>query len=430
MDETPQPYSLEAEQELIAGVLLNGREELKKVLHIVAPEDFHVKKHHVIFRAMTSLYEHDKETDYPSVKDFLSMKGYLDDVGGDDYLLKMTSSPWPTRSVPNAKIISERATLRRIIEACGKVILEAGREPDLTKLLATAEDTIKGVTRKAAKAESKLKTVDAEDYRQLARETEPMPGQVRGLSTGYRAVDELTEGMAPGDMIILTGHTKHGKSQLALNIAVNVAKQGKTVLFINTEMTKLQMGRRLNSVLDDKPLLGKILLNDRSDLEARDVVMIMEQAKESGCDLVIVDHLHYFARSEDNATGQISRYTKEFKDAAVNLDLPLLMLCHIDQSKPEHMIPTIKMLKNSSSIAQDSDMVLTVFRNEERNPGILEVWRLVGRMTSGGKKVQQLYMEGFKLTEQRPENFADQYARQLGEKDEDESDLLIPWPKH
>lgn len=425
MDDVPVPYSHEAERDLLGAVLLGGGDELKKVLHLVTADDFHMKIHAVIFRAMVALYEHQTEPDYIGVTDFLRMKGYLEDVGGAEYLQTLYSNTHSTtRTVSYAKIVAERATLRRIIQACSDVIQAAGKEPDLSKLLMLAEDKIKGVTRQAAKAESKLKTVDADDWRKIARDTEPNPGQVRGISSGYKCIDELTEGFSGGDMYILTGHTKHGKSQLALNWAVNVAKQGKTILFINTEMTKLQMGRRLNSILSDRSLPGKILLNDRSDLEARDVVAIMEQAKENGCDMVVVDHLHYFARSEDNATGQISKYTKEFKDAAVNLDLPLLMLCHIDQSKPETMIPTIKMLKNSSSIAQDADMVLTVFRNEDKQPGIMEVVRLIGRSTSGGKKFTQLYTEGFKLTEQKPENFADIYARQLGEKDE--IDLSIP----
>lgn len=432
MAETIQlPTAVDSEREVISALIIEGKEAIKRIGHIVTAEDFYEQRHAIIWRAALSMYERQVDIDIVTLSEFLQQKGYLDVIGGSTYLMECTNMYISLAHLPtHARIVADRAVARRIIRASQDIIRKAAEADDIEKFVSEAEDTLKGVTRSAVRAENKLAIVDMEEWRKIARETEPTPGTVRGLSSGWRAVDDITEGFEGGEMYILTGHTGHGKSQLATGWAINVAQKGSTVLFINTEMTKLQMGRRLNSILGDEPIKGKIIVNDRSDIDAKDVITIMENAKEKGCDMVIVDHLHYFARSEDNATGQISKYTKEFKDAAVNLDIPLLMLCHIDQSKPETMRPTLKMLKNSSSIAQDADLVMTVFRDEQKNPGVLEVIRLKGRSTSGKHKWGELYYDGLKLTEQKPVTAApdttyyDNNARMLGEKDE--VDLDIP----
>lgn len=430
-DQPSIPHSLESEIHLIGALMFDGNETMKKISHIVTHQDFYDKRHAVIFRAAEKLYREKKIIDLITVSDFLQLKGYLDQVGGSAYLSQASDDIYSTAKVVHyARVVADRAVLRRIINASSKIIDKARHEDDLDQFLLEAEATLKGVTRSSARAENKLAVVDAEDWRKIARDSDPPEGQVRGLSSGYKALDDVTEGFEGGEMYILTGHTGHGKSQLATNWAVSVAQRGHNVLFINTEMTKLQMGRRLNSILGDEELKGKIELNDRADIDHRDVVAIMEGAKERGCDMVVVDHLHYFARSEDNATGQVSKMTKEFKDAAVTLEIPLLMLCHIDQSKPETVRPTLKMLKNSSSIAQDADLVLTVFRNEDKNPGVLEIIRLKGRSNAGKNKYAEVYYSGLKLVQSKPATpsesptFYDNTAKLLGEKDED--DLYIP----
>lgn len=435
MDQLPQ--AIDSEINVIGAILVDGADAMKKISHVVTHDDFFDKRHVIIFRAAEKLYRENKAIDLITLSDFLMMKGYLEIVGGSAYLTETTNYMMPmSHLVHHARIIADRAVLRRIIVASQGIIEKAHKEDDLDKFLLEAEDMLKGVTRTSARAENKLAIVDASEWRRIAKDTQPPEGQVRGLSSSYKALDDVTEGFEGGEMYILTGHTGHGKSQLATNWAINIAQQGKNVLFINTEMTKLQMGRRLNSILGDEEMKGHIYLNDRSDINERDVIAIMENAKEGGCDLVVVDHLHYFARSEDNATGQVSRMTKEFKDAAVTLDLPLLLLCHIDQSKPETMRPTLKMLKNSSSIAQDADLVMTVFRNEDKNPGVLEIIRLKGRSNAGKNKYGELYYQGLRLVQDQPPRpsadttYYDQNARMLGERDDDEGTVFVPsWAK-
>ena len=416
------PEAVESERIVLGSVIAFGRDSIKRIGHLLSNKDFYLDQHRYIYRAMEKLYEEQKEIDIISVVDLLKTNGYLDVVGGASYIAELSSNSMTSlHVVTHARIVADRAALRNVIRAAQDVIKMTQGENDLDELLVKAEERIRKVTREASNIDDKLEVVDLEEWRQIARETEDRNGKVRGISTGYKGLDEMLEGFEPGEMMILTGHTKHGKSRLAANIAWNAAVQGKTVYFINTEMTKLQMGRRFNALAGSVAPSGKILLNDKAGLMHYDVIRIMENAKEKGCDLVIVDHLHFFSRSVENQTNEISKIAKEFKDAAVEYELPLLMLCHVQQADTSKY-PTLQMIKNSSSIAQDADIVIAVWMDDKPTSDGKEtkVLRLAHRSASNSKREILLYNDGMKLKETAPDTIpAYDPNRILGEKDED-----------
>lgn len=417
---------------MIAAILIGGREAMKKMQHIVTKDDFTDRRHVIIWRAATYLMKRDKEIDLLTLSDFLKQKLLLDEVGGSAYLTETTNYiPTYMNCHLYAKIVADKAVARRIILAAQDIIKKATGEDDMDNFVYEAEQRLKGVTRSSARKESKHSVVDLEEWRKIARETTPPTGGIRGMSLGYRKLDEMTEGFEPGEVMILTGHTKHGKSKLAANLAWNVAQQGKNVMFINTEMTKMQVARRMNGMAkDDSPTKGKIYMNDRADLEAYDVTALMERAKEMGCDMVIVDHLHFFSRSTDNQTNEISKITKEFKEAAVQYELPLLLLCHIKQGDTTKR-PTLESLKGSSSIAQDADIILTVWRDDRptaTDPFKTEVLRLAHRSAERAITHIELFGEGIRLLEERPptteqqKQWVEDNAKMLGENDDDDEE--------
>lgn len=398
------PEAVESERVVLGSIIIDGADAMKKVGHILVHNDFYEDAHRYIYRAMEKLYSEQKDVDIVTVCGVLKDNGYLDVVGGASYVSQLSSEVATSlHIVTHAKIVADRSALRNVINAAKDIMRLTQGEDDLDTLLEKAEQKIKGVTREASKIEDKLAIVDLEDWRQIARDTEDRNGVVRGISTGYKNLDEMLEGFEPGEMMILTGHTKHGKSRLAANIAWNVANLGKTVYFINTEMTKLQMGRRFNSLAGDRTPSGKILLNDKAGLGYSDVIRIMENAKEKGCDLVIVDHLHFFSRSVENQTNEISKIAKDFKDAAVEYELPLLMLCHLQQADTKKY-PTLQMIKNSSSIAQDADIVISVWIDDrpQSNSNETRVLRLAHRSASNSRREVTLYNDGMKLLETDP----------------------------
>ena len=400
------PEALESERAVLGSILIDGKEAMKKVGHILTEKDFYGDRHRWIYLAMSDMYKNQQDIDVVTVYEFLKEKMLIDEIGGAAYLTTLTNDVHvSSHVVTHAKTVARRAVLRNIIMASKDIMqmTQGGQNADLDNLLEKAEERLRGVTRGASKLEDKLGTVDLEEWRQVARDTEDRSGQVRGISTGLKGIDEMLEGFEPGEMMILTGHTKHGKSRLAANIAKNVAAQGKKVLYINTEMTKLQMGRRFNAMLGEEKLKGQILLNDKAGLTYNNVLQIMERAKEKGIDLVIVDHLHFFSRSVDNQTSEISKIAKDFKDAAVEFELPLIMLCHLQQADTKKK-PTLQMIKNSSSIAQDADIVIAVWMDDRPDsPGDeTQVLRLAHRSAGGTKKRHFLYNDGMKLSETKP----------------------------
>lgn len=416
------PESVESESIVLGSILIDGRDGMKKIGHLLRNKDFFDDRHRYIYRAMEKLYQDQLDIDVVTVSNLLRDRGYIDSVGGASYLCELANEViTPLHIVTHAKIVADRAALRNIIRAGRDIMQMTQGDEDLDELLIKAEERLKGVTRSGAVVQDKLSVVDLDDWRKIARDTEGRDGSIRGISTGIKGLDDMIEGFEAGEMMILTGHTKHGKSRLAANIAYNVAQQGKTVYYINTEMTKLQMGRRFNSMAGDKPIKGKIFLNDKAGLSYVDVIMIMENAKEKGCDLVIVDHLHFFSRSVENQTSEISKIAKDFKDAAVEFELPLLMLCHVQQADTKKT-PTLQMIKNSSSIAQDADIVITVWMDDrpEADGKITEVCRLAHRSASNNKRKFILYNDGMLLSETSPSDVPiyDPNAI-LGERDND-----------
>lgn len=432
------PTSVEAETSVLGSILIAGGEAIKQIDHIITKDDFSNNNRTIIYRAMRAVWIRDGDVDLVTLSQFLRDKGYLDQVGGSAELSDLTNNvPNSNQIVAYARIVADKAVARRTIVAAQDIIKKASSTDDIEGFIDYTERRLKGVTRTSARQEGRLALVNLNEWRAIARESMHTDGAVRGLSVGYRKMDELTEGFEPGEVMILTGHTKHGKSKLAANIAWNVAKNGTDVLFINTEMTKLQVARRMNAMSKtDEELKGTIYLNDRADLQYRDVITIMEKAKEKGCGMVIIDHLHFFGRSVDNQVNEISKITKEFKEAAVQLELPVMLLCHIQQGDTGKR-PTLQMLKGSSSIAQDADVVITVWRDDKPNafdPHTTEVIRLAHRSAERAVTKIYLYADGIRLLEEKPpttdqqRQYAEDTARMLGEKDDDDAlDLESIW---
>jgi len=437
-EELELPIAEDAEKSILGCILIGGAEIMKQVDHIITKDDFTDNKRVILYRALRGAWLKHGDVDFLTVVNFLKDKGYYDQVGGGAYISEMTNEvPTYAHAVTYARIVADKAVARRTIQAAQDIIKNASKADDIEGFINWSENRLKGVTRTSARSEGRLALVDLDEWRTIARESQPLEGEIRGLSVGWRKMDELTEGFEPGEVMILTGHTKHGKSKLAANIAWNVAQKGTNVLFVNTEMTKLQVARRMNAMSKtDEKLPGTIYLNDRADLQYRDVITIMENAKEKGCGMVIIDHLHFFGRSVDNQVNEISKITKEFKEAAVQLELPVLLLCHIQQGDTSKR-PTLQMLKGSSSIAQDADIVITVWRDDRPNapdPHTTEVIRLAHRSAERAITKVYLYAEGIRLLEERPPTtdqqlqYAEDTARMLGEKDDDDAfDLEIGW---
>jgi replicative DNA helicase len=225
----------------------------------------------------------------------------------------------------------------------------------------------------------------------------------QGLHTGYKGIDMLMGSFVPGELLTIGGDTGHGKSLLAMNKAQNVYKQEqKPVLMVNLELTRNQAVQRFYNLTDDHDYAG-ILIQRAPAVAYKDIDVLMKKAKEEGACLVVIDHLHFFSRSADNVTQELSRITKHFKESAVENDLPVILLSHVtptrimnpDGSVKKEYKPGLHNLKGSSAIEQDSDMVMFVYRKEGESG--IEVYLKKNRSRPLNPSSTHLIQKGWRL---------------------------------
>lgn len=433
------PISEEYERMVLGAMLIDER-AIRKIDHIINADDFYYKKYRYIYEAFMHLHQEGTDIDVMTLSERLKETGLLDAVGGPMLLTELTNDvPTAAHVVQYAKTVAKYGNLRRILDAArdiGRMTQDYGG--DMEKLLVAAENRLQGVTREAARAQNKLELVDLQEYMTLARDHREPEGTIKGLSTGLQKIDKMTQGFVPGELMIISGQTSHGKTQLSNNIILNAVSNGHKVMFVTMEMTKQETADRFNLLTNDTDIgEGKVFLNMRSDLAYTDVTKLIERAKEKGCEMVVIDHLHYFSRSVENATQEVSKIVKEFKSAAVQYEMPVILICHVRKMAPKKH-PTLEDLRDSSLIAQDADMVIIVWRDESptaTNPFEVEVTLWKNRNRQKKHRRDFLYAHGMKLEEEdrnspavkeEAVNYAAETARRLGERDDD-IELDLDW---
>ncbi|MFB0970280.1 MAG: DnaB-like helicase C-terminal domain-containing protein, partial [Pseudomonadales bacterium] len=281
------PHSLEAEQSVLGGLMLdeNAWDRLES---IITANDFYRGDHRIIFRCMADLVAKNKPLDIVTISESLEGVNELTNVGGIAYLSELASNtPTASNVVAYAEIVAERATVRGLISVAND-IADAGFNPQgrtAAQLVDLAESSVFkiGDERPSQGGPQIVNTLLTNTVKRIDELFETK-GALTGLSTGFKEVDEMTMGLQPGDMIVVAGRPSMGKTSFAMNIAENAAISGtKPVLIFSMEMpadslvmrmlsslgridqTKIRSGQlsdedwpRLTSavtLLNDKPLL-------------------------------------------------------------------------------------------------------------------------------------------------------------------------------
>ena len=234
------PHNLEAEAGLLGGILVD-KEALIKVADIVNPYDFYMDRNGVIFNAMITLYEARQPIDLLTLSNKLEEMKELDRVGGAVYLTELVEQvPTAAHVAHYANIVAHKATLRRLIGAASEIAsLGHDEGSPLDGLLDQAEQTLFGVSQKHLKQNFiPISSVLAESFDRLD-ELHRDKNSLRGVPTGFKALDGVLAGLQKSDLIILAARPSMGKTTLALNIAHHVAvKEGIPVGVFSLEMGK------------------------------------------------------------------------------------------------------------------------------------------------------------------------------------------------
>lgn len=398
----PLPQNAEAEASLLGAVLIDI-DALVKIADIITAEDFFDERHKQIFLAIMQLYDKRSAIDVLTLADQLKANGYLDRVGGAAYLTELTNYVPTTAHVEQyADIVAQKALRRRLIRASHEIAdLSYDESKNLKELVEAAETRLLEVGNQNVKQTiSSIESIMADSFERLD-ELHKDKGRLRGIPTGYADMDDMLAGLQRSDLFILAARPAMGKTAFVLNLAHNVALYAKEpVLIFSLEMGKEQLVDRLlamesgvdswalrtgNLTDADFEKLGqamgelseaKILIDDSPGLTVNDLrTKARRENHQQPLGLIIVDYLQLmsggnrFAKS-DNRVQEITEISRGLKQAARELNVPLIALSQLSRSVESRspQIPQLSDLRESGSIEQDADIVAFLYREDYYNP--------------------------------------------------------------
>lgn len=233
------------------------------------------------------------------------------------------------------------------------------------------------------KTEEKVALTTAYEFVDEAKKLRVTGDKIIGTTSGYSEIDSFTRGFAAGDMIVVFGGTSHGKSQVAQNITWRLARKGTAVLFLGLEMTRAQNNARFMDIADwmgdEYEFLNNIVYPTSNEVKLSTIESCIREGVKEGVKLVVIDQLQQLTRSVDNRTNETSMITAEVKRMAVKYQIPVMLLAHINRTAEVTSPPTLQSLKDSSSIEQDADICIAVWRDMNPQHGQQHIVELVNR---------------------------------------------------
>ncbi|MDP2909908.1 MAG: replicative DNA helicase, partial [bacterium] len=245
------PQNLEAERSLL-GALIIDKNAIVKIVDFIKPKDFYKNVHKEIYTAIVELFEKGEPIDILSLSSRLKEKNLLEKIGGSSYLTELINTvPTASHISGYAKIVQRKRILRELIEA-GQEINSLGHDEqeDIDEVLDKAEQKIfsiaqNGLTQRFIPIKDTLEGA-FERIDRLSKHD----GNLRGVPTGFDALDNMLSGLQKSDLIILAARPSIGKSALAVNLAMNVAMKAKLPVGIfSLEMSNDQIVDRLIATL-------------------------------------------------------------------------------------------------------------------------------------------------------------------------------------
>lgn len=407
------PQNIEAERSILGAVLLD-KDALVRVCDKIIPEDFYDSRNGAIFSAMQVLFEKRMPVDIVTLSEILESAGKIKEVGGASYLAEIVNAtPSAANATHYASIVRDKAILRRLISA-GVDITEMGydEESDLTDILDKSEQTLFSISQSSLSNKFvPIRSILGEAFDRIDKiHRDRDKGALRGVSSGFKDLDNMTAGFQKSDLLILAARPAMGKTSFALNLAENVAIDEKIpVAVFSLEMSKEQLIERLlasqsgvdswklrtgNLNDDDFPKIGFAMgILDEApifidDSPGGNIMEIRAKARrlqmEHGLGLIIIDYLQLMSgrsRGGDaNRVQEISEISRGLKGLARELNVPIIALSQLSRAV-EHRDdkrPQLSDLRESGSIEQDADMVLFLYRDDYYNQnsekkGITEV---------------------------------------------------------
>ncbi|HWB34265.1 MAG TPA: replicative DNA helicase [Candidatus Paceibacterota bacterium] len=406
------PHTLETEKALL-GALMVRPEGMIESVDVLSADAFYSEKHRIIYRAMQGLWGKNEPIDIESVRASLADSKQLEHIGGVSYLAELVSEvPAASNARFYASQVQKKFMLRNLIDA-GEYVAELGFEEseELEETLDKAEKKIYEVTDMPSLTKfTSLKESLGKAWEHYAHLQENQ-GELRGVRTGFKDLDNLLAGLQKSDLVILAARPSMGKTALALDIARQSAVQHGTVVGIfSLEMSSQQLVDRM--IASEARVnawdwrIGRIKENSEDfdrireayDRLAQAPIFIDDQAgnnilkmravarrlkREHGLGLLVVDYLQLMVptqtRASDSMVQQVTEISRSLKILARELDVPVLALSQLSRAVEQRRgKPRLSDLRDSGSIEQDADVVMFIHREDKMNEeaehtGIAEV---------------------------------------------------------
>ena len=417
------PHSVEAEQSVLGGLLLNNT-AWDRIADFISESDFYRADHRLIYRHITKLIEATRPADAITVSESLDNTKELETVGGLAYIGALAQNTPSAANIRRyAEIVRERSIMRKLAETATNIADLAynpmGREA--AQLVDEAESRIFAISEEGARARQgflEMQPVLTEVVERIDllynRENQ---SDVTGVPTGFADMDRMTSGFQPGDLVIVAGRPSMGKTALALNIAEHVALDaGLPVGIFSMEMSASQLAMRLlGSIgkLDQHKLrTGRLAEDDWRRLTdavgrlSEAPIQIDEAAALNALELrararrlhrqygqlgmIVVDYLQLMSASSqgENRATEISEISRSLKALAKELNVPVVALSQLNRSLEQrpNKRPVMSDLRESGAIEQDADLILFIYRDEVYNPDSPDKGRaevIIGKQRNG-----------------------------------------------
>ena len=418
------PHSIEAEQSVIGGLLLDN-EAWIKVGDLISDKDFYRDDHRRIYRHITQLLDRSRAADVVTVFASIEKSNEMDQTGGLAYLGEIANATPSAANIRHyAVIVREKSILRSLITACNDVAGAAlnSRGLEVEDILDDAERKIFAIAENSARSNRQTATLSGALGEAIERISELFDRDnadaVTGVSTGYIDLDSITSGFQRGDMIVIAGRPSMGKTALAMNIAEHVGVDLQLpVLIFSLEMSAPQLAMRFLSSRARVDLAklrsGKLrdedwdrltvgldrLHNTRIHIDEDGMITVNELRARArrihreckGLGLIVIDYIQMIAgtQSTENRANELAGISRLLKGLAKELDVPLIALSQLSRKVEERgdKRPMMSDLRESGAIEQDADLIMLIYRDDyytkelSKEPGVTEV--IIGKHRNG-----------------------------------------------
>jgi replicative DNA helicase len=387
LDKLP-PHSIEAEQCLLASLMLD-KELVGQVLPIVEPDAYYLADHQIVYGLIRQLYEQNRPIDAVILREELSRRGQLDEIGGTAYLAELLNTvPSAANGMHYAQIVRDKFLLRQLISASNDAIREAYAPHESVDLIIDkAEKRVFDIAdKKVAGSMTGLGEIAMQVYEMLESNDK------RGLPTGFYELDDMLNGLQAGEMIIVAARPSMGKTAFAMNVVEAMAAANHACAVFSLEMSKQQLAQRMmcSRAQIDAQRVRKGLLTPNEFRRLAQMVNEMHKMpiwvddspgltilelrakcrrlkQQHDIKAIMIDYMQLMDNpGVESRQQQISEISRGIKGIARELSVPVVCLSQLNRASEgrDGHRPRMSDLRESGSIEQDADVIALLHRED------------------------------------------------------------------